>query len=448
MKLIFCRELKRYSESELTRILNLSNRFLFEKTIAELKTKKILVLKDDGRYSFEYVGVIIFNNQVLFLIPKYVKYSDETVVAKQILSVFNEYSKRENLNEEEIESIGSIYSSTEYNMLSVIIFLLNDYAENGLYSNDKNIYLFSGDDEINWQKTIDEVQPILNNGEPIYLEYFTSSTQNDEENYFRQLHKYVLSECSNKFSKLGLADFLGFEPVVFDVDEDGLGTPQSILSRVEIELNVQFTNRKQLLLKSISSFIAKEKMETNDFTISFYGSRNFNLVWEKTCAYILDNKYTSLKNHISKPEWKASTGKVHEAKTLVPDIISIYKQCQKAFLISDAKYYSIKLDNSQLSGNPGVEDVMKQYLYQLAYDKYIQSEKFDIVFNCFLFPSEESQIVCIGSVTLEFLKDLGLEDIRLIKIPANIVFDRYINSRKIDVGELLNLPQGDTMIVS
>lgn len=440
MKLIFCRELKRYSESDLNKILNLSDRLLYEKTIFELKTKKILVLRDDGRYSFEFVGVITVSNRVLFLLPKYVKGSDERLVAKQIFSLFNEYSKRENLDKEEIESIGSIYSSTEYNMLSVIIFLLNDYVENGLYSNEKNVFLFNGEDEIDWQKTLDEVQPILNNGEPIYLEYFTISTQNDEENYFRQLHKYVLSECSYKLNELGLSDFLGFEPVVFDVNEDGLGTPQSILSRIAIELNVQFINRKQLLLKAISSFILKEKMETDNFSISFYGTRSFNLVWEKTCSYILNNKYTSLKKLISKPKWKTMSGKVHEAKTLVPDIISIYKQSKKAFIIMDAKYYSIRLDDSQLSVNPGVEDITKQYLYQLAFSEYIQSEQFDIVLNCFLFPSDENKMVCIGSVALEFLKRLDLEDITLIKIPAYIVFDMYINSNKFDLGMFINLP--------
>ena len=71
--------------------------------------EKILVnLKDEGQYFFEFVGVLIIRDMVLFSMPKYVKkQSDERQVAKQIFSLFNEYSKRENLDKEEIESTSS-----------------------------------------------------------------------------------------------------------------------------------------------------------------------------------------------------------------------------------------------------------------------------------------------------------------------------------------------------
>lgn len=438
MKLTYCKELIRYTENELKIIFNITEKLTVNKNFIELKSKKIITLKDEGMYSIEFVGILILNDVVLICLPKYIHDSDEKTVAKQLLALFQEYSKREKLDQEEIESIGNIDDSNEYNMLSIIIFLVNDYFENGLYSNEKSIFLFNGEDEINWLKTIDEVEPILNDGEPVYLEYFTHSTQNDEENYFRQLHRYILTECTNRLNNLGLSEFFGFEPIFFDVDEESLGSPQGVLSRIENELNVQFVNRKQLLLKAISSFISREKMETDNFLISFYGTRSFHTVWEKTCAYILNNKYDFLKNFIAKPRWKTVTGKVHEAKTLVPDIISVHKRNLKKYLIiSDAKYYSIKLADAQLSGNPGIEDITKQYLYQLAYEDYIKSHKFDIVKNMLLFPSEEDEIQQIGTVTIDFLKKLNLEDIILIKMPAYYVFTMYIKSKKLDIGSLI-----------
>lgn len=429
--MIYIRELQKYDEIYLKNKLQLDS-----DTMHELTSKRVLFKNEDGLFYFEYVGILILKDKVMFCMPKYAKNYDKKSTVKQLLSLFNEYSKREKLEKDELESIGSLDSKNNYNMLSVIIFLLNDYFENGLYSNEKNISILNGEDEINWLKTIDELQPLINEGEPVYLDYFTNFTENDETNYFRHLHRYILNECTKKLNELGLIEFLGFELITFEVDAETLGTPQSILSRISNELNVQFVNRKQLLLEAMSSFISNENMETDNFTISFYGTRSFHLVWEKTCGYILDNKYEAVKKLIAKPQWRTISGKIHKADTLIPDIISISKD---SFIISDAKYYSIKLTDDKLEGNPGVGDVTKQYLYQLAFNEYIQARGYSLIKNILLFPSDLEEIKKLGTVTIKFLKDLGLEDITLLLIPANRVFELYTNSKKINIKKFLNL---------
>lgn len=429
--MIYIRELQKYDETYLkTKFLLDSN------TIHELMNKRVLYKKEDGLFHFQFVGILIVKDKVMFCMPKYAKNSDKKTVVKQLLSLFGEYSKREKLDEDELESIGSIDSKNTYNMLSVLIFLLNDYLENGLYSNEKNICVLNGEGEINWLKTIDELQPLINEGEPVYLEYFTNFTENDEENYFRQLHRYILNESTRKLNELGLIEFLGFEPINFEIDADTLGTPESILSRINNELNVQFVNRKQLLLKAMASFISNEEMETDNFTISFYGTRSFHIVWEKTCGYILDNKYDLVKKLIAQPRWTTLNGKVHKAATLIPDIISITKD---SFIISDAKYYSIKLTNDKLEGNPGAEDVTKQYLYQLAFGEYIRIKEFSVIKNMLLFPSDIEEVKKLGTVTIKFLKDLGLEDITLLLMPANKVFELYTKSKKLNIKKFIKL---------
>lgn len=429
--MIYIRELQKYDETYLKNKLLLDSHI-----IVELMNRRILCKEEDGLFYFKFVGILIVKDKVMFCMPKYVMNSDKKTIVKQLLSLFSEYSKREKLDEDELESIGSIDSNNTYNMLSILIFLLNDYLENGLYSNEKNICILHGVDEINWLKTIDELQPLINEGEPVYLEYFTSFTENDEKNYFRQLHRYILNESTKKLNELGLVEFLGFGPITFEIDVDTLGTPQSILSRLSNELNVQYINRKQLLLKAMASFISNEKMETDDLTISFYGTRSFHIVWEKTCGYILDNKYESVKKLIAKPQWRTLSGKVYKAATLIPDIISITSD---SFIISDAKYYCIKLTNDKLEGNPGVEDVTKQYLYQLAFDEYIKTKGFGVIKNMLLFPSDLEVIKKLGTVTVKFLKNLGLEDITLLLMPANKVFELYTNNKKIDIKKFLNL---------
>lgn len=431
MSMIYCRELQKYNGNDLK-----SKLLLDVNVIQALLDKRILFEAQNGIFYFEFVGVLILKDRVLFSLPKYAKKSEKKTVIKQLLALFGEYSKREKLDADELESIGGIDSENADNMLSVIIFLMNDYFENGLYSNEKNIYVFNGEDEINWLKTMDEIQPLINDGEPVYIEYYTNSTQNDEENYFRQLHRYILNECTKKLSELGLSEFLGFNPISFEIAENSLGAPESIISRINNELSVQFINRKQLLLKAMASFMSNEKMENDNFTISFYGTRSFHVVWEKTCGYVLNNKYEAVKKLIAPPKWTTLSGKTHKAATLIPDIISITKD---SFIISDAKYYSIKLTDDILKGNPGIEDVTKQYLYQLAFDEYISAKNFISVKNMLLFPSEEKEMKQLGKVTIKFLKDLGLEDITLFLVPTHEVFDSYTNSKKLNIEKFLNL---------
>ncbi|WP_147532302.1 LlaJI family restriction endonuclease [Bacillus marasmi] len=436
MRQIFLKELQPYTIPELKEKLREVPDF--ESALKELQDRKILKKREDKRFSFEFVGVLIIKGLVVFCLPKFIEISDEQAVIKQLLILFREYSKRENLDQDDIESLGNVENNTNYNILSLIIYLISDYIENGLYSNEKSIHILMGENEINWQKTIDEFQPIFNGVTPFYLEYYTNATLQDEENYFRLLHQFVLNECTVILNRTGLQEYLGFEPVHFEVNDDVFGTPQDILSRIQNELNLQFVNRKQMVLKALHSFISREQMEQECLLISFYGTRKFEIVWEKTCSYILNNEYPELKKHIDKPNWITTTGITHQANTLIPDIISIYRSERNYFIISDAKYYFIMLTDRELRFQPGVEDITKQYLYQLAFTKYIQQNQMHEIRNVLLFPSEHNEVQQIGKVNIGFLQALQLEDILLIKLPAQKIFDLYIRNRRLNLKWFIN----------
>ena len=55
------------------------------------------------------------------------------------------------------------------------------------------------------------------------------------------------------------------------------------------------------------------------------------------------------------------------------------------FVIFDAKYYLIQLEHDEeLRGQPGISDIVKQYLYQLAYKEFTDLHNITHVKNCFL----------------------------------------------------------------
>lgn len=77
---------------------------------------------------------------------------------------------------------------------------------------------------------------------------------------------------------------------------------------------------------------------------------------------------------------------VRAPKTLIPDLVCIFPyENNYCFGIFDAKYYNIhfyvgKSDNKNyVTGQPGVGDITKQYLYQLAYMDFIREQKYKYV---------------------------------------------------------------------
>ena len=79
-------------------------------------------------------------------------------------------------------------------------------------------------------------------------------------------------------------------------------------------------------------------------------------------------------------------------ETLIPDLVTIAKVDEDwQFIIFDAKYYTSRLEYGYPpKGQPGIESITKQYLYQLAFQKFIAEHSFSAIRNCFLMPSEES----------------------------------------------------------
>ena len=135
---------------------------------------------------------------------------------------------------------------------------------------------------------------------------------------------------------------------------------------------------------------------------------------------------------IEKPLWTA-TGKT-AADTLIPDLISITGE---QFIIFDAKYYNAQLiPGNAPKGQPGIESVTKQYLYQLAYKKFIEDHGFSIVKNCFLMPTENKEIEDHGEVSMQMFFSMGLQDIQVRFLPAKMVYESYLSGKKMNINNL------------
>ena len=99
-------------------------------------------------------------------------------------------------------------------------------------------------------------------------------------------------------------------------------------------------------------------------------------------------------------------------------------------------YYFQLESGKKLRGQPGIESVTKQYLYQQAYREFIKEHQFGRVGNYFLMPTEQNDIIDKGKVSLPMMRILGLEDIQVRLLPAKLVFKHYLENAKLQFDKL------------
>lgn len=402
---------------------------------------------ESDMYVFKYVGILMVGEICLILYPKYSdRYlSDETnnfKMLKQIISVIRKYQSKE-----QKIGLGEGIDLSNFNLLSITLELLNSYYEHGLYQNDRQIIEDNGDGEILWEKTINENTAYFSNGVPVYLDTFTINQESNEQDFFRRLHAFIITEACNR-----LKDILG----ILDIEclnltsekIESFGSMEFIVYRLNQELSNQFITHKQNILKLMKRYIEEDSSKNVSDTISFVGTNSFNLVWEDVCSVVMDDcinksikelglSYSKNKKQsalvadvIAKPMWKHNeSGKVHKAKkTLVPDIITI-KGNQLS--IYDAKYYKIKLDDKEVKNQPGVGDITKQYLYELAFKEFAQENELSINANAFLMPTDGDKEIRLGTASMEIFHALGevnLHDIEVILMPCEEMYRKYLNN--------------------
>ena len=492
MKSVYIRELRRYTKLELSNLFPEINSNQLAVFIRKLRAYGILksVKRDSGTldfselvlldnslidgiddsnssyYIFNYVGVIYIDGYLLCCYPKYLLAYDSIEdksscrnLLKQVLKVLHRY----NTNSQSIQLYSEHNQSSSGSRISMIMALLDDYFQNGLYVNTQNIHEFNGDGEINWNRTINFIHPLWQEEDPYYLNFWTRRNTIDDKSFIQRIHECLLTICSCELEEISLLDLLDINGVYLtELSLNDLGTRDYLLSCITNELNLEFNSRKQYVLKLMAALLKDSSSMIGEDNIEFFGTTSFNLVWETVCAEVFDNKLTiplsdlplstvkiplntlgvkpiTLKDLIERPNWTSIDGAVAFSDTLKPDLISVERHenvC--SFVILDAKYYTMRIESNKVEGQPGVGDVTKQYLYQLAYKDFIELNGIQEVKNCFLMPTEKDEIVSVGNVHMEMLGKVGLEKIQVRELPASRMFDYYLQRRKMPIS-VLNL---------
>lgn len=397
----------------------------------------------ETKFIFSYVGVIEIDGHVIKCYPKFIKSrephpSDLRLVLQAI--------ERYNAKHLKLDTATEDSSARWPNRLALALHLLRDFFTRGLYTNQREELTLYGQGAIDWETTINTTMPVIRDNRPYYFDYYTNDTRQDDTDYITRLHACIITECSNRLKTSELDEILQLEtPTPYQGKRIDFGTDDYICQRLRKELDIQFVSQKQMLLRNLVAWVENISLSTDASGIRMFGTNSFHTLWEAMCADVFESQYTrklsslgivladkfrgedTLESLIRKPQWQSSAGgKPHDAdKTLRPDFIRIVRNGNNGhahFVILDAKYYEIELDNMHVSKQPGVEDVSKQYLYQMAYNEFMHAHGLTPI-NAFVSPTDTDATYVAGTASMPIFASLPA--IQVVKLAASKVFSSY-----------------------
>ena len=325
-------------------------------------------------YSFRFVGMYCRAGYMVCVLPKYanaelLKVPDQgdfhrpcpaerRAIFSQVLKAVRRYkhSAQHELPENQQDSADSNY-------LSLLITLLSDFVENGVYRDNRTIDTLNARGRILWSATIHKTNAVLQEGGPVYPDVVTRKTEFEPQHPITLLHRRIAVECYHCLHDLGLIDLLDL-PVIDDEEVQASYDAVHMLYLVESELNVQFDSRRRYILTLLREYLLKQSSADSAQVSEYaFGCSSFNLLWEDACRSVLGHDYSRLWSIIP-PDWRFPDRTLPATKSLEPDIII----CDETgTCVLDAKYYLPMESATGLpSGLPGIESVTKQFLYQQA----------------------------------------------------------------------------------
>lgn len=377
-------------------------------------------------YSFQFVGIVEFETagsedggvaarRMVFIEPKFVRHGvvDAPLISdgfsvehKIVLKAILKYCKSQNSST--FSSGRLVTADGRSTRLSRQLALILDIMETGTYQVPKDEYRINGVGDVVWAETFASMEPVFLQDGPAYVDCITRESDYDDDGYISRLQSCLATRCLGYFEEIGLAEPLGlFVETTYDGEISDFGERSCIETRIRNELNTQFIDVKQQSLKLMLSVLELDDTNLGSDLLDFqsFGMSGFHALWERAIKEVLRDELertpeslglhpekkadVALKKFIDPPVWKcAETGEdaspvEDESDSLEPDFVATQVDLngEKHLVILDAKYYLPKFDGGRVRNQPGVGDVDKQLLYQLAY-----SPLTDKIRNAFIFP--------------------------------------------------------------
>ena len=325
------------------------------------------------------------------------------------------------------------------NPYDLAVYLLRDYAENGLYTERKRQIRTDGIGQRNWTQTIQRTAPIFDRS-PLYLHPITVKSIRKSSDTITPLHAYIVNQCARLLQPLGLFQSLML-PATPNLDHVDLSRYVPTISN---KMNQTFSDRELRLLRALRSW-CKE----GPFNQTRLGVTSFEDFWEAaTKKYFGNIEHT--RSGPPKYYLNGSGTAYIGSGEAIPDILNAGTSGSSVpFLaIFDAKYYCPIFDDadSRVYAAPPNSDIAKQIQYYYSLKKQYPTALFS---NAFLIPCCSDQTIyrCVGYAVqnTDWHDDIATKT-SLPKNSANFSPSDRVLLYQVDPAQLFNACLHDTHI--
>lgn len=315
-----------------------------------------------------YVGIKFIKDEVKVYFPLGYEIPEEnSECRKSIINLIKTISLGNRIFDS--DSKISINSGKEAEIpFNSFIWIIDDYLNNGLYTDREKIYKQNQNGKINWKKTLN-TKFYISGKNAIYLNpYVEKNTL--EDNIITDIHSYCV-----KVSIEYIGWLFGNIPVPeSNIIENRFNYYITILNK---EIIYSFDDRKKTLLINMKK-ILEMSGETNKSKLKNYGTNQYEYIWEYMVNKVYGNEnvnkyFPNSKYHL------LGFDKVIEASSLRPDsILSV----EKDVYILDSKYYKYGITKNPFH-LPNTDSVQKQ----ITYGEHIENNyKYAKIYNAFILP--------------------------------------------------------------
>lgn len=334
--------------------------------------------------------------------------------------------------ERENEVFGSSTGDEIETPFNSFIWIINDYLNNGFYTEIEKIYKQNSNGKINWKKTLNSEHYFEDDNivftQPYYENIIESNT------VITELNKYCL-EVSIKY-----VGFL-FGNIEYEKSKLYKKTVEAhidyyikILNKV---LSKTFNDRKKILINHIKRILKFTYDGLNKNSMDF-GTYKYYYVWEYMIDVVFGSKNVNKKEFFPDASWTVDGIKEKDKSQLRPD--TILKNNDELFIL-DAKYYKFGVTNSR-NDLPNVSSIQKQITYG---DHVINNLDFipQNVYNAFILPyksKDEKNIIYRGYAESNWNVPEGdkpYEKISLILLDFEYLFNKFYDGSKPDLDLLM-----------
>ena len=407
------------------------------------------VIFKNGYEADNFVGIKYKKDKINIFLPigynkDYFNTDDELSPEQKVdlLLLLKTITLVKNSNNEKTDFGDDIGNNDEvpYNSL---IWIINDYFNNGLYQEIEKKYSQKSHGKINWKKTLNSEHYFENNSVTYINPYYESNIQ--RSTLITELNNYCVHKS---FKYIGFLFGKVYLPECNIREERIKDNIKYYIDVINKELAKSFNDRKKMLLTNMKR-ILEMSFEDSFENQPTYGTRRYEYAWEKMVNETLGSKI-DISKFFPNAFWNIQ-GKIEEDKSkLRPDSILIDNNAKKIYIL-DAKYYKYGI-TSNISDLPHTDSIQKQITYGDHISNNPQTYGFEKnnIYNAFIIPFNKNKEPFKCDESIKYMgyansawrdkkETYNYERISLLLIDTKYMIDCFYQKERVNLVQLIEL---------